>query len=77
MPNIKIHSVVTLQNSLGRILIVEYPEGCFGTDDSIGFLWFDESDLSQEENAIQYPGDRVFLPTPEETINNAFLHLSV
>ncbi len=78
---IRFHSIATLPVHIDadlnpRVLIVEYPEGLEGTDDSVGFVWFMESDLADDNNAVRYPGDRWFFTTAERAIDNATEYFS-
>lgn len=65
MLNIRLDSVRPVSPSQ-QVLIVEYPKGVEGTDDSTGFLWFDEADMIGEYNPLMYPGDRTWYKTAEE-----------
>ena len=77
----KIHSVVPLnimiEEEQPSVLLVEYPNGLEGADDSTGFLWFSSDDLhAPDGNPFLFPGDRTFHPTPEKALEDARIWLS-
>ena len=53
------------------VLLVEYPAGIEGTDDSVGFLWFNYADFQEDYNPIQFPGDRTFFETADGAYQDA------
>jgi hypothetical protein len=61
----------TIVSVRGSIVVVHYPFGIEGTDDSVGYLWFDVDDFSTPNNPIMYPGDRTAHATEEDAYRAA------
>jgi hypothetical protein len=72
MSDSMLHTTVTPFSIVGAqrgVIIVHYPQGIEGTDDSVGYLWFDADDFRGTNNPIMYPGDRTAFSTAEAALD--------